>query len=366
MADQYTVVTKKSWGSNILDSFVGALIGLLLFLISFLVLWNNEGTVDFSRVARTSVPVTVTAVDPAANGKLASLSGQLSTSDLVGDTVYLKPGNYVQLSRRVEMFAWQEKSKSETKDAMGGGSETKTTYTYVKDWTANPRATSDFKLPAGHTNPPLSVQSLTFTAVSARIGVYTLDPQTMELPKPADLRLSEALVLPGNKLAGNYLYVGSGSLQAPQVGDVRIAYGVIENKLNVTAFGKLENDHLAPFIHQGKDRLYRAVRGTRDEAIAQLAAEHKALVWTVRLVGFLLMWGGLFLCFGPLNAILKVLPWLGTAGRWLTGAVTFPAALVLSAVTILIAIVAHNIWLLIAVLAGLGALVYWTRTQRKP
>jgi len=365
MADQYTVTTRKSWGSNILDSFVGAGIGILIFILSFIVLWNNEGSVDFSKVARTSVPVSASALESGASGKLVSLSGKLSTADLVGDPQFLKPGSYLQLSRRVEMYAWQEKSQSETKDQLGGGSETKTTYTYVKGWTINPKDSSRFKAPDGHENPPLPVESMTFTALTGKIGVYSVDPQSMELPKPAPLNLRADMLLPGEALSGNLIFKGRGTPQSPQVGDLRITYSVVPNKIGVTAFGKLEEDSLVPFLYKGRDKLYRAVKGSRDEAIAELAAEHGAAVWAVRLVGFLLMWGGLFLFLNPLNAVLKVLPWLGTAGRWTIGIVTFPVALVLTAVTVIIAIVAHNIWLLLAVLALLVGLVYWRSTLKK-
>jgi len=96
-----------------------------------------------------------------------------------------------------------------------------------------------------------------------------------------------------------------------------------------------------------------------------LAEEHNTAVWAVRLIGFLLMWGGLFLFLNPLNAILKVLPWLGTAGRWMTGIITFPVALVLTVITVIIAIVAHNVWLLIGVIAAIGGFIYWRSTQKK-
>jgi hypothetical protein len=365
MADQYTVVTKKNWGQNILDSFVGLLIGVLIFFLAFFILWNNEGSVDFSRVARTSVPVAASTLDSGASGKLVSLSGKMSTVDLVSDPQFLKPGSYLQLSRRVEIFAWQEKSQSETQDKLGGGSETKTTYTYTKVWTANPKDSSRFQVPAGHENPPLPVESMTFTALTGKLGVYSIDPQNMELPKPVPLGLTAEMLLPGQTLSGGLIFSGKGTLQSPQVGDLRISYAAVPSPINVTAFGKLEEDSLVPYLYKGKDKLYRAVKGSRDEAIAQMAAEHSAAVWAVRIVGFLMMWGGLFLFLNPLNAILKVLPWLGTAGRWMTGIITFPVALVLTVITVVIAIVAHNIWLLLAVLAALAGFVYWRSTQKK-
>ncbi|MCU0640503.1 MAG: TMEM43 family protein [Candidatus Margulisbacteria bacterium] len=353
------MATKKNWGQNILDSLVGLLVGVIIFIAAFFVLWNNEGAVDFSQAARTSVPVAAGALNSEANGKLVSLSGKMSTADLVGDPQFLKPGSYLQLSRQVEMYAWQEKSRSQTRDKLGGGSETTITYTYVKDWTVNPKDSSRFNQPDQHVNPPLPIDSMSFTAVSGKIGVYTIDPQNMELPKPVSLKLTPEMLLPGESLTGNMLYSGRGTPAAPQVGDLRITYAAVPNGLKVTAFGKLEEDALVPYLHQGKKKLYRAVKGTRAEALLLLAEERTTAVWTVRIIGFLLLWGGLFLILNPLNAMLKVLPWLGVAGRWMIGLITLPVALALAVVTVIVAIVAHNIWLLLALLFALGGLIYW-------
>jgi len=352
MADQYVEVSKKSWGSNILDSFVGLLVGILIFLVSFWVLWTNEGSVDLAQIAKQSIPISVRVVGNAANGKFVSLSGKLTTEDKVSDSQYGQNGDYLVLNRKVEMFAWVEKAKSETKDEMGGGSATKTTYTYAKGWTAAPKETSDFKYPEGHENPAPAVQNESFIAKTAKIGEYSVDPRTIELPS-------------SKPLAGQYRFAGRGSLPSPQVGDVRISYSALENNFNVTAFGKLDGGDLVPYYFTADKSLYRAVRGSRDSALAALAAEHKAAVWTIRIVGFLMMWLGLFLFFGPLNAVLKVFPFLGTAGRWLSGAVTFPVALALSAVTILISLIAHNIWLLLAAVVLVGAGSFWLITKRK-
>jgi hypothetical protein len=353
--DRATAGAKNNWLANILDSWAGFLVGVLIFFLAFFVLWNNDGTADFSRAARTSVPVAANSLDSGASGKLVSLTGKMSTADLVSDPQFLKPGSYLQLSRRVETFAWQEKSQGETKIV----------YAYEKSWTANPKDSSHFKVPAGHENPPLPVESMTFTAVTGKIGVYSIDPQNMELPKPTPLNLTAAMVLPGQTLTGNLIFSGRGTPTAPQLGDLRISYAAVPSPVNVTAFGKLEEDALVPFLSQGKNKLYRAVKGSRDAALALLAEEHGPTVWAIRLLGFLLLWGGLFLILNQLNAVFKVLPWLGTAGRRMIGIITFPIALGLTVVTIVIAIIAHNLWLLLAVMVALAAGCYRAATHKK-
>ena len=88
--------------------------------------------------------------------------------------------------------------------------------------------------------------------------------------------------------------------------------------------------------------------------------------WILRLVGFLLMWIGLGLCFGPITAFLDVLPFLGSAGRFVISMAALPVALVLSLITILISILAHNLLALIVVLGLLiGGVLLWSKMQNR-
>ena len=64
MPDSFTTVTRTGWGSNIMNSFVGVLFGILLFIGSFAVLWFNEGRTNMADVARNSTPVVGTSINP--------------------------------------------------------------------------------------------------------------------------------------------------------------------------------------------------------------------------------------------------------------------------------------------------------------
>ena len=365
MADQFTEVTTKGWGKRILDSFLGVFIGLALFLISFIVLWKTEGRTDYSKIAAKALEVPSSRIAAEAEGRLISVTAPLETSELIGDPGYLKPGGYIALSREVEMFAWVEEKHTKTEKKTGGSEVTTTTYTYRQEWTDRPESHSSFKHPEGHENPPLTVEAKTFLASRANIGAYAVDPEGMSLPPKSPLELNpEKLDLPKNSpfvLDGNYLFKGRGSLSAPEVGDIRLSYRALPAGRKVTAFGKLSGSELVPYLHKGEKRLYRALAGTRDEAIHQMKQEYKMAGWAGRIIGFLMMWIGLLLMTGPLSTILDVLPFLGQASRFLIGLLTFPIALVLSLITILISMIAHNIIALLVVLAliiGGGILLY--------
>jgi hypothetical protein len=88
--------------------------------------------------------------------------------------------------------------------------------------------------------------------------------------------------------------------------------------------------------------------------------------WILRLVGFLLMWVGLSLCFGPITTFLDVLPFLGSASRFVIGLVTFAVALLLSAITIVISMLVHNLLALIVVFGLLiGGVILWGNMRKQ-
>ncbi|MCU0606453.1 MAG: TMEM43 family protein [Candidatus Edwardsbacteria bacterium] len=367
MADEFTEVSKTGWGGNIKNALVGALIGILLFFGSFIVLWQNEGRTNMAKVAAKTTAVPAERAEPASDGRAVSLTGALTAAEPLGDPKFLKPGPYIALERRVEMFAWVEEKETKEKQNTGGSTTRETTYRYKQDWTGDPGDSRDFKHPEGHANPPLAFGSETFTVPSAAVGAYAVDPTAMVLPGSRSLELDATMLNVtggGYTLSGERLFIGAGTPDAPKIGDVRVGFDVVPSGIRVTAFGKAEAGALVPYLHKGKDRLYRAIAGTRDEAIAALAHEHKVTGWVLRLIGFLMMWIGLQALFGPVVAVLNVLPFLGKVGRFVWGFISFGIALALSLVVIVVSMIAHNIWALLVVLAVIVGIFVWLRAKK--
>jgi hypothetical protein len=369
MSDQFVTITRTGCLSNILNSFVGVLFGIILFVAAFPVLWVNEGRTNMATVAKASVLVDGASVNPQTEGKQVAVDGILTADEQLGDTPYLATGAYIQLNRTVEMFAWVEHKSTETHKDVGGGSTTRTTYTYQKEWTSSPQASQSFEHPQGHTNPPLPVQSTTLVVSSAHVGAYTINPADITLPTAHDIKLtSEMVSTSGNRrLVGNSILLGRGSPDTPQLGDVRISYSGIAANTQAVAFGKQQGATLVPYLTAENDRLYRVFVNTdRAGAIQQMGTEYVVIGWILRLVGFFLMWIGLGLCFAPIAAFLDVLPFLGSAGRFVIGLVALPVALTLSILTIVISIMAHNILALLVVLGLLvGGVILWSKIQKQ-
>jgi hypothetical protein len=371
MSDVFRDVTNRSLGDNLIESIKGMLVGAVLFAVAFPLLWWNEGRTDISTVAKKAVVVSPDGSKKGdGEGKLVSVTGKLEPGAPLGDPDYLKPGSYARLRREVEMFAWVESKSTKEEKKLGGGSREVTTYTYDLKWTSSPGDPEDFAHPEGHENPKLDVSGKSFYAPQANLGVYGFVPEDVELPPSRPVTLSADNVVPSSfHKTGDFLYRGKGSADAPKLGDVRISYSAVENGRKVTLYGKQEGTQVVAYLHEGKDKLFRVVDGTHEEAIATLHGEHTTTTWILRLVGFLFMWFGLALVLGPINAVLDIVPFIGSTGRALTSIALFPIALVLSGVTIVTAIVAHNPILLVVVVAavvgGFAVLVMRKRAAKK-
>jgi len=215
----------------------------------------------------------------------------------------------------------------------------------------------------------LPVQSTTLVVSSAHVGAYTINPADITLPNAHDINLnSEIVTTSGNRrLVGNYIMLGRGSSDTPQLGDVRISYSGVAANTQAVAFGKQQGARLVPYLTAKNDRLYRVFVNTdRAGAIQEMGTEYVVIGWILRLVGFLLMWIGLGLCFAPITAFLDVLPFLGSAGRFMIGLVALPVALALSVITIVISFLVHNILALIIVFGLLfGGVMLWSKLQKQ-
>jgi hypothetical protein len=162
----------------------------------------------------------------------------------------------------------------------------------------------------------------------------------------------------------DYLYMGK-SYDNPEVGDIRINFTAVNTGKKVTLFGKLAGSEIIPYYHKGKTRLYRALSGTHDEAVATLKTEHKVMGWILRIVGFVLMWIGLTLIYGPISAFLDVLPFLGKISRSIIGIITFIIALILSILTTVISMIFHNIIALVIFIIIVGIVLFFVLTRKK-
>lgn len=350
MPDQIVETSTTGWLQRILNSFFGILIGLALFIGSFVVLYWNEGHFDLSKDAKKAVQIQATqSPDASLNGKLIAVTGPVTSTETLGDGLYLKPANVLALTRKVEIFEWNESQQSSSKTNIGGSNTTTTTYTYALDWTDSPHDSSQFKNPTGHVNPKKTIDDTTLRVKSAQIGNFVLDMQTIDLPSfsPIPLNQDNTIITAPAILNSDYVYTGHGTLTAPELGDMRISYTGLADNTALTAMGAQNNTMISSYYDAGGHKLYRLFQGSLGDAVATLHKEYQLWIWIFRGVGFLMMWIGLMLFFGPISVILDVLPVFGGISRGAIGFLTFLLSVVLSAVAILVSILLHSIVFLV-------------------
>lgn len=353
MSPQITVKTTMGYGSRVVKSILGVLLGIIMFFGSFALLYWNEGQADVSEIAKTAVQVNSDGSFVVLDGQLVYVSGVVSSDEVIGDDMYLNAGDYLIVERIVEMYSWVEERSSSSDKNVGGSETTTTTYDYKNEWTRYPADSSSF-YDKSYVNPVKSIADDINTVSSAKVGVYSLDMASVSYPTLEQILIDETSVdlAKGGVLESGFIFVGKGSLTAPQVGDLRISYQVLKDNVDVTLFGQISGQEIVNYVDADTGvALYRMFTVGFDEALTQMHGEYLMMLWMLRVLGFFLMWFGMMLILGPLSTFLDILPFLGSLSRFIIGLATFVVAVILSVVTIIVSIIFHNIVALIVVIA---------------
>jgi len=158
--------------------------------------------------------------------------------------------------------------------------------------------------------------------------------------------------------AGNVLYYGRvpGS---PEVGDVRVTFEKVV-PAKVTVMAVVDGDSFKPFKAKNGKRFQTLVMGKKsgDEIIDAAKESNNALLWIFRLVGILMVIGGLKGIFGFLSTILKVVPFIANIFGWGIGIVCTVIGIAWSLIIIAIAWLFYRPLLGITLLALAGFLIW--------
>lgn len=362
--DNFTRTTSTSWLQRLGSAFGGILVGLVLLIGGLVLLAGNERrSVDASHAAdeagRTVVSAPADRIDPALDGKLVHVVGQVAATEPLVDEATGKTVTGLRLMRTVEFYQWTETASSETRTKLGGGQETVTTYSYAQGWSPDPVDSSSFAQPQGRTNPAPWTGDADLTPVEAQMGPYRLTQEALErLPAGEALRPTAAEAEAAAQRLGRpvtvveeALYVGQDPTQ-PQVGDVRIRYAMAPAG-QVTVVGRQSGADLTPHAASNGNEIFelRAGNVPAAEVIRQVKEGNQILSWVLRGVGVLLLAIGFGLILNPLRVLADVLPPLGALIGAGTGLVAVLLAVLVGGVTIALA------WLAVRPLIGLAALV---------
>ena len=354
MADKITKVTEKGFFSTLAESVKKVVSGLALFLLAFpLLLWNECRSVQTAKSldegAGLVVEVDATAVDPGNQGKLVHISGEAKTVETLKDPVLAVEAKGLRLQRSVEMYQWIEREEKKTKD-----NKEVTTYYYEKGWSPNLVDHTSFEEIDGHVNPSsMPFESESWMVSRATVGGWEMSSAQIEkLYNWEDLTVSDEMAKAGGGKAHNgELYIGPDPA-SPTIGDVRIEYEVVPEG-PVSLVGKQVSSTMEPYQTEAGDKLLLVKPGTMSAAAMFEAAhsENVMMTWIFRFVGFLMMFVGLGLIFGPVKVIADRVPFIGPAISGGVGLVAFLLAAFRSLLTIAVS------WIVARPLVGIGLLV---------
>ena len=151
--------------------------------------------------------------------------------------------------------------------------------------------------------------------------------------------------------ASNVLYFGRvpGS---PEVGDVRVTFEKVV-PAKVTVMAVVDGDTFKAYKAKNGKRFQTLVMGKKsgDEIIDAEKEANNMILWALRIIGIMIVIGGLKGIFGFLETILKVVPFVANIFGWGVGIVCTVIGIVWSLIVIAIA------WLFYRPLLGISLLV---------
>ena len=414
---QYQTTSSQSWFSRLGGAFKGVLIGLIIFIIGFPVLWNNEhdavrNTNALNELQKVTIDVGKPEIQAENEGKPVFMTGPAATQDVLTDPIFGISENAIRLSREVEIYQYVEQQHSETKKKMGGGTETVTTYTYEPAWVQAPIDSNTFENPDARTtcrnvgimrfqDDELMAANVSFGAfkfgpeIIAKIGGskgYTLAP---------DFQLPQQLKVLGARIEGEYVIVpytapatttanainqavnavaGTGDANAAgqaianavvpqpvtQIGDLRVKFAITKPH-DVSLIAVQKGDTFTDYTAKNgkKQFLFRDGTHTATDLFEAKAASNKMKRWFFRAIGFILMYIGMGMVFRPLSVLADVIPFIGTIVGKGTSFVAFIIAAICSLVTIAIAWITYRPILAISLLVVAGACVFLFISKKK-
>ncbi|MBV6631591.1 MAG: TMEM43 family protein [Alphaproteobacteria bacterium] len=339
MAAKYTeVVSSTGWGGNVKRRGKGAIIGILLFILAFPLLWWNKGQLKEQHEGLDWLKTNTVSIDPReaaadTDGQSVHMIGTPQTDETISDQRFgLALNSLLRLKREVEMFQWKKTETTRTEDTAGGGSRTVKEYTYDRVWSEQFYDSSGFRYADKHPNPPtMEYQSRWHNAQNASFGVFRLEQNVIgQLDETRDLPLGGYSITPpeGFQLASEtYLFRGAGSLNSPQIGDYRTVFRYVA--LDPISMIARQSGNRLQSVRTANNLEYLLVgqgQFTAEDLIEKRRGEEELKAWIIRAVGMIMMAIGVQSVFALLGSLLGFIPFV----RGLAGGIGFIAGVMVA------------------------------------
>ena len=353
--DQFSEVTKTGWLSRIGGSLVGFLLGLVLIPASIASLvWNEHRAVQALNALERGLGATVTisssTIDEKNDQRLVYLTGALTSAVTAMDpATKFSVKHALRLQREVMMYQWVEQVSEKVTNQLGGSQITEKVYDYTQAWVSTPQHSQRFKVPVGHHNPPMPLQSEVFNASPIKLGALTLDPRFVEKIDQFETVIDLESAPPGYQISANTFYRGKDPAQ-PEIGDVRITYrAAVTTDYSIVA--KQSKNVLVPYKDSESGyviALLEAGQLSLQDMFSEQSDTENLLTWMLRLGGLLFVFMGLRLLFGPIEMLAAVVPFLQSIVGFSAGIIAFLLAIPITLITIALA------WIYVRPLLGIG------------
>lgn len=335
----YRETTSTSWFGRLKQALTGILVGLILVAASLILLFWNEGRAIKTYRALTEgagsiISVDTAKVDPANEGKLIHIAGPFTPKGTPTDAdLGVAAEGAVRLLRKVEMYQWTEKSRSETRTKLGGGEETVTTYEYSKDWSSEPVNSAKFKVPDGHANPAMPIKSNDFVVASGDLGAFSLtgdqigglgDRKPVALVDADAARIKDRVApTRSGRLDQGRVFIGY-NLDQPWIGDLRISYEAAALP-ELSAAGAQKGNGLVDYVTSNGQTIFLTQAGIVSAAqmFADAQTGNTVVTWVLRAVGLMMLLIGFTLILRIFGVAGDVIPVFGDIVRFGTGLIAF-------------------------------------------
>ncbi|GAB5389909.1 MAG: hypothetical protein Alpg2KO_28770 [Alphaproteobacteria bacterium] len=357
----HTTTTTTGYGGRLKNAIAGFFFGILLVGGAFYLLsWNESralktaNSIDMAEKVVITVPANE--VNPTNDGKLVHFNGLMQTDDTVSDREFgVSRQGVLRLIRDVEMYQWVEDKQTRTRDNVGGGQTTETTYSYSKQWSSS-QASMEGPRRSEYQNPSMRFKGDSFVARNVTVGAFTI-PRDLhsnlgspELIPTSDVQLASRWVQQFRS-SGEWFSTSSNASD-PQVGDYRLRFKLVPESNG--SFMAAQNRNTLGQYQTVEDRsVYESEDGllSAAEMISNMRTQNAMMTWGLRFGGFLMMFIGFAMMLGPIKAVAMLLPFLGNIIGFGTGLIAFVLAFCLSLITIAVA------WLAVRPLLGGGLIV---------
>ncbi|HVS66891.1 MAG TPA: TMEM43 family protein [Thermoanaerobaculia bacterium] len=365
-------VTRESWPSRLRGAVSGVVVGLVLLLVATVLLFWGEGRAvrraqALKEGARTVQQLSHPAPDPERDRSLVHVVGRAITNEVLEDPALGVRAQALKLRRSVDMYQWQEDTRTEERTKVGGGKEKVKITSYEETWSSGPIDSSRFEEPAGHGNPPFPISGEEWVASGIRMGELALgEPLTARLnrwqslsPEAATAERARALLGQSVTVSGDGLYVGADPV-SPKVGDLRIRHDTVP-PAEVSIVAELRGSSLETYrtTNGGSISLLEYGRVTADDIFSSASTGNRMMTWSLRLAGFVLFLIGFGAIMRPLSVLADVIPPVGRLIGAGLGAFSFGLAAISSLVVVAIGWMFYRPVLAIALLAVAVVVIVW-------